>query len=358
MGNLLDAWQSGDNDPRSRTDRVARAGRTVNYDGSFNYRAPDVGPLVEPGIATLGKGTPDPASPIGVTPLRSTRPEDVDAYIRENYGQMAGFLDHPEIGKILREAAINEFDYGKLYGRIVKTDWWQSTSAAQRTWQQLANEDPAEARRLVSQTAATMNNRARSLGLNLSPSQIGGMATQSTINGWTDAQTVDSLISQVNWATLKAGDLTALRDQVKEIAGDYLVGVSPGTAQNYAMSMASGEMSPEGVRSAMVKQAKARFGYLSSELDQGMTVKQYFAPVANRIESELELGAGSVDMMDSKWLSMLERTGEDGKPRAATLHEASQAARKDSRWANTQKAQEQTTDMMASIGKIFGRTAI
>lgn len=321
----------GDRDPRPRDARVIEGGTNVGYSST---------------VFDL------------TTPLRSTRPEDVDAYIRENYGQLAGFIDHPEIGNILREAAINEHDYGKIYGKVVKTDWWRNTSAAQRTWQQLASEDPAEARRLVGQTAATMNNRARSLGLNLSGSQIGGMATTATINGWTDAQTVDALMKQVNWATLKAGDLTALRDQVKEIAGDYLVGVSDGTAQNYAASMASGEMSAQGVKSAMLKQAKARFGYLASELDQGMTVKQYFAPVANRIEQELELGSGAIDMMDPQWLGMLETQGEDGKPRAATLHEATQLARKDSRWANTQKAQESTTNMMSTIGKVFGRTAI
>lgn len=343
MGSILNTWGEGD---------TAVTGA----------RGPDVGPLVPsmgpqaPGVGSHNTGFTTTFDI--TTPLRSTSREDVDAYIRENYGQMAGFINHPEIGKILREAALGEFDYGKLYGRVVATDWWKNTSAAQRTWQQLASEDPAEARRLVNQTAATMNNRAKSLGLSLSASQIGGMATTSTINGWTDAETIDQLMQQVNWATLKAGDLTALRDQVKEIAGDYLVGVSESTAQDYAAAMASGEMSPQGVKSAMLKQAKARFGYIADELDQGMTVKQYFAPVANRIENELELGAGSVNMMDSKWLAMLETQGEDGKPRAATLHEATQLARRDSRWANTKKAQESTTSMMSTIGKVFGRTAI
>lgn len=343
MGNLLDAW----------TERQGVPGN-IGYDNSFGYNGgPTVGPLVEPGVAST-----NPTDVIGDNKLRSNRPEDVDAFIRENYGQMAGFLDIPEIGRELRAAALAGEDYGRLYGRIIKTNWWQNTSAAQRTWQRLANEDPAEARRLVAETAANINNRARSLGLNLSASQIGGMATQATVNGWTDAQTIDSLMSQINWATLQAGDLTAYRDQIREIAGDYLVGVSAETAQNYAQSMASGEMSLQGVKSAMIKQAKGRFGYLASELDQGMTVKQYFEPVANRIEQELELGTGSVDMMDSKWLSMLEIQGEDGKPRAATLHEATQLARMDSRWANTQKAQESTTNMMSTIGKVFGRTAI
>ena len=289
---------------------------------------------------------------------RSASPEDVDAFVRDNYGQFAGFLGHPEIGPILREAAINGYDPGRLAGKVMATTWWKTTSAAQRTWSQLTGEDPAEAKRLVNQTAATIQNRARSLGLPLSSAQIGGMATSATANGWTDAQTVDMMLQQVNWATLKAGDLTAKRDDVRRMAGDYLVGVDEATSQNYAEAMASGEMTPEGVRSAMAQQAKARFGYLSSEIDQGMSVKQYFMPIANKIEQELELGSGAVDLMDSKWLSMIERRDETtGEMRAATLHEAEQLARRDPRWANTKKSQESSTNMMQMVAGVFGRSS-
>lgn len=306
------------------------------------------------------RGTPTPTetpADDGTYKLRSTSTEDVNAFIRDNYGQFAGFLNHPEIGSILREAALNDWDPGRLAGKVMGTSWWKNTSAAQRTWQQLNNEDPAEARRLVNQTAADIQNRAKSLGLGMSASQIGGMAATATANGWTDAQTIDMLMKEVNWATLRAGDLTAKRDEVKAIAGDYLVGVSDSTAQSYAEAMASGEMSPAGVKSAMMKQAKARFGYLASELDQGMTVKQYFMPIANKIEQELELGMGSVDLMDSKWLSMMEKRDEDGTMRAATLHEAEQLARRDPRWANTKKAQESSTNLMQMVSSVFGRSS-
>ena len=364
--------------PTSGTSRYASTrrptGRSASTSSSPSYRSsrrPGGGPPTRP-RRTYPSSTPladslrdqmlaaseDYYSDSGNTTLRSTRPEDVDAFIRDNYGQFAGFLNHPEIGGILREAALNDWEPGKLAGRVMGTNWWKTTSAAQRTWQRLTNEDPAEANRLVRQTAATIQNRARSLGISMSSSQIAGMATSSTANGWTDAQTVDMLLEQVNWSNLQSGDLTALRDQVYAIGGDYLVGVNESTARDYAEAIASGEMSEAGVRSAMMKQAKARFGYLAEELDQGMTVKQYFAPIASRIEEELELGSGAVDMLDSKWLSMLERKDEEtGKMRAASLHEATQAARRDPRWANTSKAQEQSTNMMQLVSSVFGRSS-
>ncbi len=277
-------------------------------------------------------------------------------YITANYGYFASFLNNPEMKTILFDAARNNWDQGKLYARVTQTGWWQSTSAAQRTWQQLRSEDPAEARRLVGQTAATIQNRARSLGLPISGGQIAGLAATATENGWTDAQTIDQLVSKINWNTIEGGDLTAARDQVKAIGGDYLVNVSDTTAQNYAARIASGELTASGVESIMLKQAKARFGWMAEELDQGATVKDFFMPIRDTIARELEMAPEDIDMMDSKWLSLMEKQGDDGKLRAATLNEAMLGARRKPEWAKTNKATEMTANVSSMVSNLFGRS--
>lgn len=289
----------------------------------------------------------------------STNPNvDIDTFVRQNYGQLAWALDDPEIGPILRRAAAEEWDPIKLFGAVQGTNWWKSTSAAGRTWEQLVNEDPAEAQRLVNQAAATVQNRAKSLGIPLAPGQIQGIARSAAQNGWTDAQVVDQVMRQVNWATLEAGDLTALRDDVKAVASSYLVGVSDSTAQQYAARIASGEMTMQGVRSAMVKQAKSRFGWMSAQLDEGMTVRDYLQPVRDTIARELEIAPDAVDLTDSKWLGMVEVADDKGGMRAATLNEAMLAARRRPEWAETRNAQETTTNMIGMIAEVFGRRGI
>jgi len=276
-----------------------------------------------------------------------------DTIARQKYGYLAGFLNHPEVGPILRKAATEGWGELELYGAISKTSFWKNNSAAQRTWWQLQNEDPAEARRQVAQTQATIKNRAETLGVNVN---TGALAAAATANGWTDAQTIDSILQQVNWATLEAGDLTAMRDDVLALGSDYLVGVSQQTAQNYAAKIASGEMSMEGVRSAMQKQAKARFGWMADQLDQGMTVKDYFAPIKDVIARELGVAHEEVDLMDSKYLKMVERKDEKtGELRAATLDEAMLTARRDPRFAKSQKAEEMSTNLAGMVTEIFGR---
>ena len=306
------------------------------------------------------------AAPAPVAPLAGLEPQDMrfasdadlEKYIRSNYGYFASFLNDPEMRKVLFDAARNTWDEGNLYAAVTQTSWWQNTNAAARTWQKLQNEDPAEARRLVGQTAATVQNRARSLGLPLSGGQIAGIAATATQNGWTDAQTIDHLVQNVNWNTIEGGDLTAQRDNVKAIAGDYLVNVSDQTAQNYAARIASGELTAAGVQSIMLKQAKARFGWMASELDQGATVKDFFMPIRDTIARELEMATEDIDLMDSKWLSLMEKTGEDGKPRAATLNEAMLGARRKPEWAKTNKAQEMTANVTGMFSNLFGRSAV
>lgn len=278
--------------------------------------------------------------------------QSVDQVIRSSYGHLAGFVNHPEVGPILKQAANEGWDEARLYGAVSSTDWWKKTSAAQRTWWQLTNEDPAEAARKVNQTAATIKNRAESLGVNVN---VAALAHTATANGWTDAQTVDAIIEQINWANLESGDLTAIRDDVMAVGSDYLVGVSAQTAQNYAAKIASGEMSMEGVRSAMQKQAKGRFGYLADQLDGGMTVKDYFRPVQDVIARELGVTTEEIDLTDSKWMSMIEKRDEKGGLRAATLDEAMLTARRDPKFANTAKAKEMSTSMAGMVTDIFGR---
>ncbi len=346
----------GDRDPRPR---LGEGG----YDGPSWYQN-----RLRRGVTGVGTANQIPSSIPGETFYGryadqygvpgGPRPGDVDSYIRTNYPYMAAFLGNPEVGPILRKAALEGWDEGRLYGAVQATGWWRNTSAANRQWQALQAEDPAEASRLAGQTASNMQNRAASLGINMSPGQIQSLALQATANGWTDNQVVDELLRSLNWATVQAGDLTALVDTVKATGGAYLVDVSDETARSYAAAIASGEMSEAGVSSVMQRQAKARFGWMADEIDQGVTPSQYFMPVRDTIARELEMAPESVDMMNPRWMGLIETRDESGTTRAATLNEARLAARREPEWQATRGAGDLMSQAAAAIGNVFGRKAI
>lgn len=347
------SWRNRTDDHREAADRTMSE-RSSGYDRAEQNRFDTLSDINSRDrvMGAGGSGVRGLDDGLGLNASR----EDVEDYIRARYGYFAAFMDIPEVGEVLREAALHGWGENELRGALYDTEWWQTTDAAQRTWTRLQAEDPAEAQRQIRQTAATVMNRARGLGL---PSSIvADIATQATVNGWTTEEQIDALIASVDWNTLEGGNLTALRDEVNHIGAEYLVGVHEQTARNYAERIASGELTLDGVRSIMLKQAKARFSWMADQLDAGVTVADYLAPVRDRIASELEITPDDVNLMDPQWLSLVETKGDDGKMRAATLHEATLAARKRPEWKNTANAQRTTTQLMSTLGQVFGRSGV
>lgn len=275
------------------------------------------------------------------------------------YGYAAAFLDHPEVGPILRKAAASGWGEAELYGAITQTGWWKASSDNARSWEMLVNEDPATASRIAAEAAAAIQNKARTLGIPMSRDQITHLARTAAQHGWTEDQVLDRLVGQVNWAGLEGGDLTHARDRVKAIAGDFLVNVSDATAQNYAARIASGEMSEDGVKSIMQKQAKARFSWMADEIDQGISPSMYLDPIRMTIAQELEMAPEAVNLMDGKWMGMIEVPDDKtGQLRAATVREAQLSARKDARWADTSNAQSAVARTVQFVQQAMGRRSL
>lgn len=335
-------------DNRQPTTTTVR--RTSQQSANTRWGDENRQPMTQPG------GTPTTPSGLPEKDMRFASDTELEAYVRTNYGFMGGFLNIPEVRQVLLDAARNQHDIGRIQGALYNTSWWKNTSSAQRQWQQLVSEDPASAQNAIRQQSAIVHDRAKSLGLALSPAQINNIAQMTVQNGWTTEQYVDNLVAQIDWNTVQGGELTASRDRVKAIAGQYLVDVSDSTAQNYAARIAAGELTEDGVRSIMQQQAKGRFSWMADQIDQGVTVADYLMPVRDTIARELEMAPEEINLMDSQWLSMVETRDEKGQLRAATLNEAMLAARKKPQYAATRNAQETATSMMSQLGQIFGRS--
>jgi hypothetical protein len=336
--------------PRPVTTTVRPA---VNYDGWGETP-------VSPGAWTgTGMTTRLPGGVAYMGPTSGPGPgasiAELEGWIRSNYGYMAGFLNIPEVRDVLLNAARNGWDAGRLYGAISQTSWWRNTSSSARQWAQLLSEDPAEARRMVQEYSASISDAARSYGLSLSADQIARLATTSAQMGWTPEEQIDNILKNVNWSTLEGGTLTSLRDRMKMIAGEYLVGISDDTAQNYAVRIARGELTEQGVASIMQSQAKARFGYMAPQIDAGVTPSMFFAPARDMVATTLEVNPEQISLMEPRWLSLLEKRDDKGQLMPATLNDAMLAARRQPEWMDTKNATELMANFGTQLQQAFGR---
>jgi hypothetical protein len=189
----------------------------------------------------------------------------------------------------------------------------------------------------VESAKAEVRNRAATLGRPLSEDEVTFLATAAVNENWSGAQLDDQLMSDPSKIT-EPGLVQVSSDQIKAAGSAQLMNVSDETARQWALRINSGEMDITAVQSIFQQQALAEFGWAAESLKSGLTMRDILTPARDKIASELEIGANQVDLMDPKYRQMAQQFDKDGKPRAATMTEVTQSARKDAQWANTANA--------------------
>lgn len=161
--------------------------------------------------------------------------EELDNLIRELYPAMAAWIDHPEVGPILEQAAKENWSPIRLQNAIQETEWWKTTSDAMRQWDALEESNPGEA-------AARVQAKAHELwrmlvidyGIRDVPWDVlESLARNALRQGWNEAQLqraleasawfVDRSQSEVDFIALATLNPAELRRQLGLRAADIQV---------------------------------------------------------------------------------------------------------------------------------------
>ncbi len=277
-------------------------------------------------------------------------------WVRDNFGWMAYFLNDPELGGILMDAGYNRWDSGRVENAIKNTNWWRTKNDAQKQYEKLAAENPNELVIQRQKKAAIVNDAAHRLGIG-NKINLAKFADDALRNGWSDEQVMDMLSWSITMDDVnKPGQVSQWFNEMKALASDYYVRVHDQDLLADAQRIARGERTVEEMRGYYIARAKEKFGYLAESLDQGTTVKQYFAPHKAEIANLLELGEESVDLMnDPRYSAVLQQSDPaTGKQRAMTITEAGELARKDERWKATANSRNTTSSVIDAVTKVFG----
>jgi hypothetical protein len=200
---------------------------------------------------------------------------------------------------------------------------------------------------------AAVRNRAGLLGLTFDDAAISSIARAVVDGNWSADQLDDYLVPAAR-NTNQAGFITATVNKVSQLAAQQLLNVSDATAREWAVKIASGEMDFEGVQSLLQAQASQRFGWAADRIAQGISVRDLLLPTRDRIAAELEMNPEDIDLMDDRWMGMVQTVGADGVTRAATDSEAIMRARKLPEFAQTQKAGDMMATYALTLRDYFG----
>jgi hypothetical protein len=279
--------------------------------------------------------------------------------INQEFGWAAAFLDHPELGPLLRQAAQGGWTMQKLQTEIRKTQWWQKTDESQRNWDVLQGQDPASAERQIEGRVAEINNAVATLGSSMAPDRVRVLAQQSLRNGWTPQDLSNAVGSEL----VRAGKTTDLRrgligQGVQSAAREFGVPLSRQAVDGWVKQIAEGKATQDDYLTYVRNQARSLFPTLTEDLDRGLTVEQVADPYRQVASRVLQINPTDVDFSKSQWNRALNFAGEQGGRRMMTLDEWENVLRQDDQYGYTQtdEAKEKAYSVARSIAAAFGRT--
>lgn len=285
------------------------------------------------------------------------QPGSLDTAVATQYGYLAAFLDNPEVGPLLERAAREGWTQVRLEAELQKTNFWQTTTEAQRRFNAAAEQDPATVEQQVSARSSELLTMAQGLGVTVDPVKLKQIAEDSLRFGWNDSQIRRSITAEFDYQGGESGVAGQSARQVRNRAAEFLVPISDQAMEQWTEKMVRGEVDMEGFDAYLIEQAKSLFPGMAGALDRGITVAQYADPYKQIVARELEINPESVDLTDPRYRKMLDQVNSKGERTAMTLSESAEYLRKLPEWQQTRGANEKAAALTENILRTFGAVA-
>ncbi len=278
---------------------------------------------------------------------------------RKRYGAFASYLDHPQIGPILKQGAREGRDAAWLEGQLTQTDWWKTTAEAARAWELLVKTDPASAHQKRLAMNASIADMAEQLGVTVSAEALGRIHEDALRFGWSAAQLKDAVAAEYRYDpnAVVQGQAAQTLDAIRQLSLDYGAPIDEASMPALMKQVMSGKLDEAGIREYVIEWAKIQFPTIADALDKGITVKQYYQPYANAAAKLLEVSPDTLDLTEEKWrrpLSQVDpKTGARG---VQSVWDWEKTLKTDAtyNWRYTKNAKEEITGMAQQLSERMG----
>lgn len=199
---------------------------------------------------------------------------------------------------------------------------------------------------------------ASAYGLSFDDATLTNMATTALRNNYNETQIAQSILEQATPENVSdSGSLTADANNIKALANNYLYTVSDESALRYAIDIAAGKSTVEGLTSTFANSSAARYEFLRPTFDAGLTARDYFGSQIEALASTLEVDANSFSFGDPDFVDYLIDESGDA-PKARTTRETLKRARGSSAWLGTDNARGTLSSVTKMLSDVFGRSGI
>jgi hypothetical protein len=280
---------------------------------------------------------------------------------RKIYGSVADLYNIPELKTIFEDGFVNQWTVQELLRAIDNTEWAQSRTAAQETYDVLKTINPTEAAGRVEQNIPAVRRILAGKGLTLDEEQIKTIAEKGTRAGWSgnqwDEYVASDAISLSNSGQVAQTPSTApvspiTATDLRVIAKNFGVPVADGTLNQWVNDIVTNKKTADQFNEYARASAQTLYPGLSERL-QTNSFEEIVSPYKRLYSDVLETPEDNIDLTDPKF-SNLFSSGDPAKPRMMTSTEWVGFLRKRPEWQNTRNAYQEYSEAAQTLNNIFG----
>lgn len=320
------------------------------------------------GVATGGPASRVAgASTVPAPPPLSDIPQ-LNEYINQYYPQFAWLLNEPGVADVIDKAIAGGYggNTGYMQGQIEQSQWWKTTSAAMRQYEQTLATTPAETNFHVqgsqaAQILAQVQAQAATQGVTLSAAQLQGIAQQAMQFSW-NTQQIDVAIGQdVKFAGMNNTNAGTIIDVLKQEAGNYYQNPGDAALQSWAQNIAAGTQTIQQFQAQMLRDAALKWTGYAPQLQQGSNMVQLTDSLRNNVAQLQEIDPSSINFVTNpnyaKMLDYVAPGDKTGVHRVMTQTEADQYVKGTPafNWQDTQNAKNSVAQLADQMVTTFGK---
>ena len=275
--------------------------------------------------------------------------------VRERFPAFAWAADDPELSEVLRRAVDEKWTPETFDANFRATEWFTTRTELQRRFDIREQTDEATvAEELADRTEELRLQASRLFGDGrVDDETLAALARRSLRSGASAEEISGALLDAASGVL--SGEYSAAQTAVRGMRREFLTNISDEEVTDWTRRILTGETTAEGLRALMREKAKSRFPALSSLVDEGITLADYFSDQQSTIASMMGMDADSVDLAgDSRWAPVLGFADESGTLRPMTAAETQQYVRTTDGFYRTPNGRAEAAGLKRSLAKVMG----
>lgn len=274
------------------------------------------------------------------------------------FGYVKAFLkDHPAVKALVEQAQKEGWTELKLAGEIKDTAWWKNRTEAQRQWDLISAESPAQADDLIDDQADALKAVFGTLGVRLSNKELKDLSKRAAVNGWDESEMRAAAAKRFELARPKneqavVGQAGDTLEAIENMMWEYGVKIDRGTKEKWIKRVLRGELDISTMEDRLREQAKVMFPTLKDELNN-YTTRELMSPYLMVAAEELGLPPEQMETFDPKWMKPLTGKKDGGR---MDMDEWTTHIRTNKKygWDTTSTARQEAANLALELGRLMG----